>query len=336
MTAVIFVLTDQHHLLPILMIGTGYAPALFGASMTVWLFNLAALIVLWQRRPHSVLDVWLMVVLCAWMFDIASSALLNANRYDFGFYVGRIYGLCAACFVLGVLLLQNITLQARLSGLLQALRRQAASEQQRHTERERLFSAVVESSNDAIITKALDGTITGWNPAAERLFGYTSIEAVGEHIDLIAPPDRLAELGDILARTGRGEITAHHETQRKTRDGRILDVSISISPLRSISGEIIGASKIARDITESKKTQAALSQEIEERQRIFETSQDLILVTDTKGSFVQVSPSSTAILGYRPDEMVGRSATEFIHPDDLDSTRQEMLSARRATRMRNF
>ena len=334
--AVIYVVTEQHQLLPTLMTDKGYLPALLGAALTVWLFNLVALVVLWRRAPHSVLDIWLMVVLCAWLFDIASSALLNANRYDFGFYLGRLYGLFAACFVLAALLLQNINLQARLSRLLHTLRRESASEQRRHSERERLFSAVVESSNDAIITQALDGVITGWNPAAERLFGYTSIEAVGEHIDLIAPPDRLAELGDILARTGRGEITAHHETQRKTRDGRILDVSISISPLRSISGEIIGASKIARDITESKKTQAALSQEIEERQRIFETSQDLILVTDTKGTFVQVSPSSMAILGYQPEEMTGHTAVEFIHPDDLESTRQEMRAARRGHLMRNF
>ena len=334
--AMIYVVTEQHQYLPTLMTDKGYAPALFGASLTVWLFNLAALIVLWRRAPHSVLDVWLMVVLCAWLFDIASSAFLNANRYDFGFYLGRLYGLFAACFVLAALLLQNINLQARLSRLLHTLRRESASEQRRHSERERLFSAVVESSNDAIITQALDGIITGWNPAAERLFGYTSIEAVGEHIDLIVPPDKFMELRDILSRTGRGEITAHQETQRKTRDGKLLDVSISISPLRSISGEIIGASKIARDITESKKTRAALTQEIEERQRIFETSQDLILVTDTKGTFVQVSPSSMAILGYRPEEMTDHSAVDFIHPDDLESTRQEMRAARRGHLMRNF
>ena len=190
--AVIYVATEQHQLLPTLITDKGYSPALLDAALTVWLFNLAALIVLWRRAPHSVLDIWLMVVLCAWLFDIASSALLNANRYDFGFYLGRLYGLFAACFVLAALLLQNINLQARLSRLLHTLRRESASEQRRHSERERLFSAVVESSNDAIITQALDGVITGWNPAAERLFGYTSIEAVGEHIDLIAPPDRLA------------------------------------------------------------------------------------------------------------------------------------------------
>jgi PAS domain S-box-containing protein len=336
MAAVIYVVTEQHELLPVLLIGKEYGPALFRAALAVWFTNFAALVVLWLRRPHSVLDVWIMVVLYAWLLDVASSALLNGGRFDFGFYIGRVYGLFAACFVLGVLLLQNLNLQARLARLLHAARRESASEQQRHKERERLFSSVVESSNDAIITKSLDGTITGWNPAAEKLFGYTAVEAIGEHIDLIVPPEGLAELRDILARVRRGERIAHHETTRKTRDGRLVIVSLSISPLRSSSGEIIGASKIARDITESRRTQAALNQEIEERQRIFETSQDLILVTDTKGTFVQVSPSSLAILGIRPDEMVGRSATEFIHPDDLESTRREMRSARRGGVMRGF
>jgi len=336
MATVIYVVTELHDLLPVLLVNKGYGTALHKVALTVWSINFAALVVLWLRRPHSVLDIWIMVVLYAWLLDVASSALLNAGRFDFGFYVGRVYGLFAACFVLAVLLLQNINLQARLSRLLYTLRRESASEQQRHRERERLFSSVVESSNDAIITKALDGTITGWNPAAERLFGYSAIEAIGEHIDLIVPPGGLTELRDILARVARGETIAHHETVRKTRDGRLVTVSISISPLRSNSGEIIGAAKIARDITETRRTQAALTQEIEERQRIFETSQDLILVTDTKGTFVQVSPSSFAILGIRPEEMVGRSATEFIHPDDLESTRQEMRSARRGRLTRNF
>ena len=135
---------------------------------------------LWFRRPHSVLDVWLMVVMCAWLFDIALSAILNVARFDLGFYLGRIYGLCAASFVLAVLLVDNVGLQAKLARLLGTLRRQAASERDLRTERERLFSAVVESSNDAIITKSLDGTITGWNRAAERLFGFTAAEAVGK------------------------------------------------------------------------------------------------------------------------------------------------------------
>jgi PAS domain S-box-containing protein len=336
MTAIVFVVTEKHHLLPILITENGYTPRLLGISLFICCINVAALIVLWLRRPHSVLDIWLQVVICAWLFDVASSALLNGARYDLGFYVGRFYGLCAACFVLAVLLIENIALQARMARLLYVLRRQAASEQRRHTERERLFSAVVESSNDAIITEKLDGTITAWNGAAERLFGFTAAEAVGRHIDIIVPPERLAELDDILTRVGRGESIADHETSRVTRDGRTLTISMSISPLMSSSGEIVGASKIARDITESKSTQAALNQEIEERERIFETSQDLILVTDTKGTFVQVSPSSMTILGIKPEEMIGHSAVEFIHPDDLESTRDEMRFARRGRQMRNF
>jgi PAS domain S-box-containing protein len=205
-----------------------------------------------------------------------------------------------------------------------------------HAERERLFSAAVESSNDAIVTKSLDGTITGWNPAAERMFGFTAAEAVGKGIHLIAPRDRLTEIHDMLRRIGLGESIEQHETVRLRKDGSPIEVSLSISPIKTASGTIVGASKIARDITESKRTQHALSQQIEERRRIFETSQDLILVTDSQGVLVQVSPSCQAILGYLPEEMIGHSAIEFIHGDDLDSTRGEMRAARRGLHTRNF
>jgi len=335
-SALAWVVTARHDMLPTLLSGGHYTSTMIGVVSAVWSLSLAALLVLWFRRPHSVIDVWLMVVLCAWLFDIALSAIVNVARFDLGFYVGRIYGLCAASFVLAVLLIDNVALQAQLSRLLGTLRRQAASERDRHTERERLFSAVVESSNDAIITKALDGTITGWNRAAERLFGFTAAEAVGNRIDIIVPPDRRAEVREILDRMARGETIEHYETLRLHKDGGEVHVSLGVSPIRSSAGEIVGASKIARDISESKRTQKALNQEIEERRRIFETSQDLILVTDTAGNFVQVSPSSMTILGYRPEEMIGRSAVEFIHPDDLDSTREEMRSARRGHQMRNF
>ena len=202
--------------------------------------------------------------------------------------------------------------------------------------RERLFSAAVESSNDAIVTKSLEGTITGWNPAAERLFGFTAAEAVGRGIDLIMPPDRLSEMHDTLSRIGQGETIEQHETVRLRKDGSPVEVSLSISPIKAPSGAIIGISKSARDITESKRTERALSQQIEERRRIFETSQDLILVTDPKGMLIQVSPSSEAILGYLPEEMIGHSAIDFIHYDDLDSTREEMRAARRGQHTRNF
>jgi PAS domain S-box-containing protein len=331
-----YIVTAQHDILPILLSGGHYTPVMIGVVSTVWCFSLAALFVLWARRPHSVIDVWLMVVMCAWLFDIALSAIVNVARFDLGFYAGRIYGLCAASFVLAVLLIDNIALQAQLSRLLGTVRRQADSERDYHSERERLFSAVVESSNDAIITKRLDGTITSWNGAAERLFGFTAVEAVGNPIDIIVPPERRAEEESFLAQIGQGEAIEQYETVRMRKDGGQVDVSLSVSPIRSASGEIVGVSKTSHDMTEGKRTQSALNQQIEERQRIFETSQDLILVSDPAGNFVQVSPSAMAILGYRPEEMIGRSAIEFIHLDDLENTRNEMRSARRGRQMRNF
>ena len=336
MAAFTWLVTAQHDLLPTLLSRGHYTPVMLWAVSMVWCLSLAALVTLWLYKPHSVLDVWLMVVMCAWMFDIALSSVLNVARFDVGFYLGRIYGLGAASFMLAVLLIDSVGLQAKLARLLSSLRLQAASERDLRTERDGLFSAVVELSNDAIITMLLDDTITGWNGAAERLFGFSAAEALGRNINIIVPPDRRDEVRNIIERTRRGEPIEHFETARMRKDGSAVDVSLSISPIRSVSGEVVGISKAARDIAESKRTEQALSQEIEERRRIFETSNDLILVTDTSGNFIQVSPSVTHILGYQPSDMIGHSAIQFIHPDDLEHTRREMRAARRGQSKRNF
>ena len=201
-----------------------------------------------------------------------------------------------------------------------------------HAERERLFTAAVESSNDAIITMSLDGTITGWNSAAARLYGYRAEEAVGNNITLIIPPDRSSELQDTLRRIGWGEKIEHNETVRLRKDGSLVEVSLSISPIKASSGATIGISKVARDITETNRTRLALRQQTEERRRIFEASQDLILVINSRGYLVQVSQSSATIVGYRPEELIGRSGEDFIHPDDLEVARQAMRDARRGVR----
>jgi PAS domain S-box-containing protein len=210
------------------------------------------------------------------------------------------------------------------------------AESTRQSERERLYAAAVEYSEDAIVTETLDGAVTAWNPAAERIFGYPAQEMIGQSVELIVPEDRRAELRDILARIGRGEYIHHFETARIRRDGRRIDVSLSISPVKSASGEIIGAAKIARDISDRRKAQADLVREIEERRQIFETSLDLILVTDRKGLILHASPSAKDILGYAPDDMVGHNAIDFIHPGDLHDVRNEMRMARSGRAMRNF
>jgi len=112
------------------------------------------------------------------------------------------------------------------------------------------LAAIVESSDDAIVSKTLQGVITSWNQAAERLFGYTAAEAVGQHITLIIPEDRWPEEDDVLARLRQGQRISHFETIRRRKNGELVEVSLSVSLVRDASGTIVGASKVARDITE--------------------------------------------------------------------------------------
>src|SRR6185369_9242805 len=135
------------------------------------------------------------------------------------------------------------------------------------------LATIVESSDDAIISKTLDGIITSWNKGAEKIFGYTAEEAIGKPISILIPPERYDEEPVILAKIRSGENIEHYETVRVTKDGRLVDISLSISPIRTDKGEIIGASKIARDITDRKRSdfiQARLA-------AIVESSDDAII-----------------------------------------------------------
>ncbi|HYZ87234.1 MAG TPA: PAS domain S-box protein, partial [Bryobacteraceae bacterium] len=129
-----------------------------------------------------------------------------------------------------------------------------------------LLAAIVESSDDAIISKDLNGIIRSWNKAAERIFGYTADEVIGKPISILAVPDCIQEMPEILARIQRGERVDHYETRRRAKDGRVLSILLSISPVRNPAGEIIGASKIARDITSNKR----LRDSLEAQNRILE------------------------------------------------------------------
>jgi PAS domain S-box-containing protein len=122
------------------------------------------------------------------------------------------------------------------------------------------LAAIVESSDDAIIGKGLDGAITSWNKGAERLFQYTSQEAVGQHITLIVPDNLLAEEAAILERLWRGERVQHFETVRLRKDGTTVDVSLTISPLKDVAGRVVGASSVARDITQHKQAKEAVKE----------------------------------------------------------------------------
>ena len=132
--------------------------------------------------------------------------------------------------------------------------------------RQRL-AAIVDSSDDVIVSKTLDGIITSWNHSAERLFGWTAAEAIGKHITLIIPDDRLSEEDEVLRRLRRGDRVDHFETVRRRKDGSLLDISITVSPVRDGSGRIVGASKIARDITERRRVEQERDELLAREQR---------------------------------------------------------------------
>ncbi|WP_407169723.1 PAS domain S-box protein [Bradyrhizobium sp. ORS 111] len=122
-----------------------------------------------------------------------------------------------------------------------------------------LLASIVECSDDAIVSKDLDGIITSWNRAAERIFGYSANEAIGQPITLVIPEDRQSEEPEILARIRRGERIDHFETVRQRKDGSLITISLTVSPVKDVHGNIVGASKIARDITEQKRAQEQIS-----------------------------------------------------------------------------
>jgi PAS domain S-box-containing protein len=133
------------------------------------------------------------------------------------------------------------------------------SELKRAEQSAQRLAAIVASSDDAIVSKNLDGIISTWNKGAERLFGYTAEEVVGKPITILIPPERQDEEPGILARIRAGERVDHYETVRRRKDGTLVEISLTVSPVKSAAGQVVGASKIARDITERKQAEARMT-----------------------------------------------------------------------------
>jgi PAS domain S-box-containing protein len=156
------------------------------------------------------------------------------------------------------------------------------------------LAAIVESSEDAIISKDLSGTITSWNRAAERLYGYTAGEIVGRPISVLMPPDHQDDFPKIMERLNRGERVENYETVRVSKDGRRVDVSLTISPIRNAAGQIVGASKIARDVTDRKRTEAALRKQTERLRLLWEAAAVLLTANNPdamlRGLLTKVGP----------------------------------------------
>ncbi len=185
-----------------------------------------------------------------------------------------------------------------------------------------LLAAIVESSDDAIVSKNLDGIITSWNKSAERIFGYTAEEAVGRHITLIIPEDRRDEETGIITRLRRGDRVDHFHTVRLRKDGRTLDVSLTISPLRNSAGKVIGASKVARDITAERRAERALRESEERFRAIVETTPECVKLVSPDGTLLHLNSSGLQMVGaQRAEEVVGKSIYDIIAPEHREKFR---------------
>ena len=194
------------------------------------------------------------------------------------------------------------------------------------------LASIVESSDDAIVSKDLNGIIATWNAGAERLFGYSADEAIGKPVTILIPPDRPDEEPRILSRIRRGERIEHYETVRRRKDGSLVDISLTVSPVRDAQGKVVGASKIARDITEHKRTEA-FGQRLA---AIVESCDDAIVGTDVHDIITSWNAGAERIYGYRAEEMVGKPVIIFIPPDRHDEQREILARLRRGGRVEHY
>src|SRR6187399_774197 len=159
------------------------------------------------------------------------------------------------------------------------------------------FAAVIEYSDDAIITKTLNGVISSWNPGAQRLFGYTAAEAIGKPVTMLIPDNHLDEEPGILARLRRGERIDHYETIRRRKDGELINVSLTVSPIKDGTGRIIGASKIARDITRQKRSEELIREQAHVLALLDTTGKTIASQLDLQNVLQTVTNTATQLTG---------------------------------------
>ncbi len=179
-----------------------------------------------------------------------------------------------------------------------------------------LLASIVEASDDAIVSTSIDGLIQSWNAGAERIYGYSAAEAVGQALTLITPAERLAELGWVREQLDRADSIRQLETIQLRKDGAPIHMSLTISPILNIGGRPFGVAYIARDISANKQAQGELLASQELYRLITEHTGDLISLLDDAGRYIYVSPSYRIMLGHDPEALLGTVALDLLHPDD--------------------
>jgi PAS domain S-box-containing protein len=186
------------------------------------------------------------------------------------------------------------------------------------------LAAIVVHSDDAIIGKDINSIITSWNAGAERIFGYAAEEIIGCSIKRIIPSDRQQEEDLIMGRIRQGESVEHFETRRLTSDGRLIDVSVTVSPIKDSLGRITGASKIVRDITEAKMSEAALRQSRQEFKELFDYAPIGYHEVDAEGRLVRINQAELIMLGYSAEELFGQFVWKISAQEEI--SRQAVLA----------
>jgi PAS domain S-box-containing protein len=194
------------------------------------------------------------------------------------------------------------------------------------------LAAIVDSSDDAIISKSLDGIIQTWNRGAERMFGYTAAEAIGQPVTLFIPPELAGEEASILDRIRRGERIDHSETIRMRKDGSRLPISLTVSPIRDGGGRVVGACKIARDITDRLRGQMA----VEQLAAIVESADDAIIGKNLDGVIESWNTGAQRLYGYSAAEAIGRHIGMLIPPTQPDELPAIMARLRRGERIEHY
>jgi PAS domain S-box-containing protein len=193
-----------------------------------------------------------------------------------------------------------------------------------------LLASIVNSSDDAIDSKTLDGIITSWNPAAEQMYGYSADEIIGKHISMLSHPDRPEEMEEILGKIRSGERVEHYETVRVRKDGRRISISLSVSPILDDSGKVVGVSSIARDITErTGATKTLLAS-------IVNSSDDAIDSKTLDGIITTWNPAAEHMYGYSADEILGKNISILSHPDRPEEMEDILAKIRDGGRVEHY
>jgi PAS domain S-box-containing protein len=184
---------------------------------------------------------------------------------------------------------------------------------------EGFLSAVLASTDDAILSKTLDETITSWNPAAERMFGYSASEIIGKSFTLLVPPSHLHEVSEIETRLKRGEVVDHLDTIRVRKDGQSLNVRLRIAPIRNKEGAVVGTLEISHDVSESREKDNALRLSEERFSQAFEHAPIGMALVAPNGKWLKANLALCELIGYTADELYRKTFQELTHPDDLQS-----------------